>query len=400
MSTTRWSTECAMSSQVVTLGPIAHGGSCVARLPGAGTGQVVFVRGGIPGERVSVQLTDTSHATWWRGDVDDVIESSPDRVSPPCPLAGVCGGCDWQHMKLERQRLCKAQIIEEQLERLAGVHVPDLVVTAVAGDHGGLGWRTRMRYQFSGGQVGLRAARSHDLVPLLQGGCSLATPKPTPDEIREAAQSSGGQSDIGVTVAQSGISIWQAGKGVINGRPIVTEQAGGRVYKVRADGFWQVHPGAADALSSLVRHWFSPVGGQVLDLYCGVGLFAGVLSDAGGVVHGIEINKAAVELARQNVPAATFTVGAVEKVPWGQGPVDFVVVDPPRAGAGRAVVQRIARYRPQAVAYIACDPASLARDVATFATVGYRVVDFAALDIFPMTSHVECCALLSSHDPS
>ncbi len=131
------------------------------------------------------------------------------------------------------------------------------------------------------------------------------------------------------------------------------------------------------------------------DLYCGVGLFAGPLVDAGCHVRGVESSGRAVRDAARNVPQADFEAGRVEQVVrrW-PGRVDLVVCDPPRTGLGKAVVEQVVRRKPRRVAYVACDPAALARDVGTFHAAGYRVESLRAFDIFPMTQHVECVAIL------
>jgi len=374
----------------VRLTSIAKGGDSVARLD---DGRVVFVRGGIPGELVDVDVTDDSHTSFWRGVVNDVIEASSDRVTPPCPVAGVCGGCDWQHINLPHQRALKAESIAEQMWRLGHQHV-EVTVEAVAGDADGLGWRTRMRYLTDGAVVGLRGARSHDLVPLPHTGCPLAAPGgPSVNEMIELKRAAklDDKAEICVTVAD-GVTVWSPGWGVLGGDEVVTQRALGRDYAVRADGFWQVHPGAADALSAAVLESLRPkLGERALDLYCGVGLFAGALAAAGVEVFGLESDRDAVELARRNVPDAWFEVGRVEREPWPSS-ADVAVLDPPRSGAGRAVIERVTAARPRAIAYVACDEAALGRDTATLATLGYALRELRAFDIFPMTSHVECVA--------
>jgi len=373
----------------VRLDSIAKGGEAVAR---PADGRVVFVRGGIPGELVDIDVTDDSHATFWRGVVVDVVEPSPDRVTPPCPVAGVCGGCDWQHIGLERQRALKTESVAEQMWRLGHRHV-DVTVEPVPGDVGGLAWRTRMRYLTSGDTVGLRGARSHDLVTLPPCGCPLAAGGPSVPELRELKRAAklDHDAEICVTVAD-GVTVWSPGRGVMTGSDVVTQRALGREYAVRADGFWQVHPGAPGALSEAVLASLQPQPGErALDLYCGVGLFAGALSDAGVEVFGLEADPDAVRLAGRNVADAWFETGRVEREPW-PSTADLVVLDPPRSGAGKAVLERVAATRPRAVAYVACDEASLGRDTALFADCGYALSELRAFDIFPMTSHVECVA--------
>ncbi|NIH56938.1 tRNA/tmRNA/rRNA uracil-C5-methylase (TrmA/RlmC/RlmD family) [Brooklawnia cerclae] len=371
----------------IEVGPIAHGGHCVARLDG----RVVFVRHALPGETVTVRITDTSHERFWWADAATVIAPSPDRVSPPCPIAGVCGGCDFQHVRVDAQRGLKADVVAEQLSRLAGIH-RSVTVEAVPGDDGGLGWRTRMRYLLADGRVGMRAWRSGRLVPLPDGGCLLARPEGRDEPFAHTSETG----ELQVVVASSGMTVLRDGE-VLAGKAVVEERASGRAYKVRADGFWQVHPGAADALVEAVMAGLRPETGEhAIDLYCGVGLFAGALVDAGCRVTGVESDRAAVELARGNVPEARFHTGRVERT-LGRLPrrADLVVLDPPRTGARAAVVRHVVGLGARRIAYVACDPAALARDLATFADEGYELASLRAFDLFPMTHHIECVAILT-----
>ncbi|MXG88598.1 TRAM domain-containing protein [Nocardioides flavescens] len=345
----------------VVVGPVAHGGHCVARLepgPGDERGRVVFVRHALPGERVTVRITEgTDGDRFWRGDAVVVHEPSPHRVAAPCPYAGpgLCGGCDLQHVELAHQRELKAEVVREQLRRLAGLDV-DVEVEAVPGDVDGVRWRTRQRYvPLPGGRRGMRQHRSHDVVEVDE--CLLEGP---------------------------------ASDHVVRGVEL----------SVAADGFWQVHPGAPEILLDTVLSWLEPAEGEsALDLYAGVGLFARFLADAvgsTGSVTLVEGSESACQQAALNVPDATVHAGDVGEVLAGlpADPVDLVVLDPPREGARRAVVEAVAARRPRAAAYVACDPAALARDLAIFAEHGYRLERLRALDLFPMTHHVECVALV------
>ncbi|WIY81420.1 TRAM domain-containing protein [Propionimicrobium sp. PCR01-08-3] len=373
--------------QTVELGPIAHGGHCVARIDG----RVVFVRHGIPGEQARVRVTDDSKPRFWWGEVVQVIEPSPDRVTPPCPIAGRCGGCDFQHVSLARQRRLKAEVVEEQLHRLAGID-RDVVVEQVPGDDEGLDWRTRMRYLVRDGKIGLRAWRSDDLVELPEGGCRIAHP----DGPVDLGNYASGDGDLQVTIADGTCTVLGPDGQVLEGSEIVIQHVRGRKYQVRADGFWQVHPGAAGVLTEAVLEGLKPRATErALDLYCGVGLFAGALVDEGCRVTGIEASRSAIELAKLNVPQAKFFATRMEKA-GSRLPkkTDLVVLDPPRTGAGAQVVKRLAQLDARAIAYVACDPAALARDLATFAKCGYRLDALQAFDLFPMTHHVECVAIL------
>ena len=174
------------------------------------------------------------------------------------------------------------------------------------------------------------------------------------------------------------------------------EQVGPFSFQVAASGFWQVHPRAAEILLAAVIEGLRPQSGEsALDLYCGSGLFAAGLDQAGARVFGVELNRQAVANARLNVPRGRFLAlpleRALHRLP---SEVDLVVLDPPRRGAGAAIVARVADLAPRAIAYVACDPASLARDVAGFALHGYQLRWIRAFDLFPMTHHVECVAVL------
>lgn len=375
----------------VRLGAIAHGGSCVARIDG----RVVFVRHGLPGELVEVSITDSTKDRFWWGDVAKVIEASPDRVDPPCPVAFACGGCDFQHADLAVQRELKAQVIAEQLHRLAGINWP-VEVEYVPGDDpagSGLGWRTRMRYLVENGRIGLREWRSNNLVELPEGGCRIAHPKAKAGLEKFAK----GAKELQVCVADSSVSVLDENNQALSGPLVVKQEVLGRKYRVRADGFWQVHPGAARTLTQTALDFLEPEPGETaLDLYCGVGLFAGALAAEGCKVRGIEIAKPAVRLAKQNVPDARFHSGDMARsLRLLPDKTDIVVLDPPRTGAGAKVSRKLASLGARAICYVACDPAALARDLKTFREEGYELTRLRAFDLFPMTHHVEVLALMS-----
>ncbi|MYZ19374.1 methyltransferase domain-containing protein, partial [Streptomyces sp. SID337] len=183
----------------------------------------------------------------------------------------------------------------------------------------------------------------------------------------------------------------------------VRERADGRTYRVGSGGFWQVHPKAADTLMLAVMQGLTPrKGDTALDLYCGVGLFAGALADRvgeKGAVLGIESGKRAVEDARHNLAGfdrVRIEQGKVESVlpRTGITEADLIVLDPPRAGAGKQTVKHLVGLGARRIAYVACDPAALARDLGYFREGGYRVRTLRAFDLFPMTHHVECVAIL------
>jgi tRNA/tmRNA/rRNA uracil-C5-methylase (TrmA/RlmC/RlmD family) len=195
----------------------------------------------------------------------------------------------------------------------------------------------------------------------------------------------------------------QGGVHRVHGRGFVRERAVGRTWRVGSGGFWQVHSKAPDLLAEAVLDGLQPREGETaLDLYCGVGLFAGALAEKvgeRGAVLGIESVKRAVEDARHNLrdlDRVCIEHGKVEQVlpRTGINEADLIVLDPPRAGVGKSTVKHLASLDARRIAYVACDPAALARDLAYFADDGYRCVSLRAFDLFPFTHHVECVAIL------
>lgn len=360
------------------VGQIAHGGHWVARHEG----MVVFVRHALFGESVLARVTSVS-SRFARADVVQVLRSSPHRRQPPCPIAGRCGGCDFQHTSVSHARELKRQVVAEQL---AGAGV-DFVGEVVALDPDEFGWRTRMRYHATGtGAWGLRVHRSNEVVPLPPEGCRIASP-----ELSRPSRTSG---DTLLGSVGSDTVAW-----VSPGEPapLIEQRAAGRVWRVFADGFWQVHPQAAEVLVGTVVELLQPKPGERgLDLFCGVGLFAGALADRGVRVHGMEGDRRAARLAGRNVPEATFSTGDVGRLlsRWKRR-ADLVVLDPPRSGAGIALMERVLRLGARAIAYVACDPAALARDLRVARSAGWEVRSVRAFDLFPLTHHIEAVALLT-----
>ena len=429
------------------VGEVAQGGWCVAREP---DGRVVLVRHALPGERVLARVTEVT-SRFARAEATEILEASPDRVEPPCPHArpGGCGGCDWQHASLAAQRQFKASVISQQLRRIAGLD-REVTVEPLPGDEDGLGWRTRVRFAVGpGGLAGLRQHRSHQIIDI--GTCPIAHPGVNeaavtrgrwPGATSVAAVTSPDTDERAVVVTPAGLprprgprgrtggrppgrgpsavsrAAWPeqvtgpvlvAGTGgltALRGGPFLHRAAAGRTWRTSAGVFWQVHPAAADVLAGVVSEVLQPQPGDVaLDLFCGAGLFAGTLAAAvgpSGEVIGIESDRAAVRDARHNLrntPWARIHRGDVAEVlgqaQWDQA--SLVVLDPPRVGVARAALDQLLRPGSalRRVAYVSCDPATLARDIAVFAEAGWRLGALRAFDAFPMTHHVECVATLA-----
>jgi tRNA/tmRNA/rRNA uracil-C5-methylase (TrmA/RlmC/RlmD family) len=436
------------------VGEVAQGGWCVAREPG---GRVVLVRHALPGERVLARVTEVT-ARFARAEATEILAASPDRVEPPCPHARPrgCGGCDWQHASLAAQRQFKASVIGQQLRRIAGLD-REVTVEPLPGDEDGLGWRTRVRFAVRpGGLAGLRQHRSHEIIDI--GTCPIAHPLvnevgvtggrwPGAESVAAVTSPGTSEQDVVVTPARAphrrrpagrpaGLAggsggrnsggragdrtAWAAqvegpvlvdggaagGLTALRGGPFLHRTAAGRTWRTSAGVFWQVHPAAADVLAGVVSEVLRPQPGDVaLDLYCGAGLFAGILAAAvgpSGEVIGIESDRAAVRDARHNLrdtPWARVHRGDVTEVlsqaQWDQA--SLAVLDPPRVGVARPALDLLLRPGSalRRVAYVSCDPATLARDIAVFAEAGWQLDALRAFDTFPMTHHVECVATLT-----
>ncbi|HEY8372006.1 MAG TPA: TRAM domain-containing protein [Pseudonocardiaceae bacterium] len=390
----------------VEIGAVAHGGHCVARHEG----RVVFVRHALPGELAVVEVTEDHGGSFCRAEAVQVLRPSPDRVEPSCPLArpGGCGGCDWQHASAEAQRRFKAEVVAEQLRRIAGLELPVQVEALPVGDEPGalLRWRTRVRLAVDRrGRPGFRKYRSHEVVPVTDCPISVAGAVeqvlgrrwPRGSELSVVADATG---QFHVT------ELPRHGRA----RPVsggeVVEHAAGRRWRLSPAVFWQVHRAAADVLAGVVREWAdAPTGGVAWDLYGGVGLFAAVLAEQVGpdgsvlVVECSSQSTATGVVNLADLPQVRIRPGHVEKVlthpDLADERPDVVVLDPPRKGAGRRVVDAVAGRGPTRVVHVACDPAALARDVSLFLRHGYRLAGLRAFDAFPMTHHVECVALLT-----
>jgi len=390
---------------------IAHGGISVARLDG----RVVFVSDTLPGETVRARVTDDRKKSFWRAETVSVVEASPHRREHVWAAASVdrapedrAGGAEFGHIELSHQRELKSQVLRDALTRTGGL--PDeqatVRVEALPGDdeRGGTGWRTRVRLHLDAeGRPGQYAARSHRVVHVPD--LPLATP-----EVAEAAPLSDafpGEQHVDVLAPSTG-----GARLIIGGQApsTVTEVVGDRTFQLDDGGFWQVHRHAAATLTAAVQQMIDPArfdaGAANLDLYGGVGLLAAAVGDAFGStvrITSVESDERATDHAAENLAdwlGASAVTARVDR--WvrqaaaqatsaerGRLREATVVLDPPRSGAGRPVVDGIADLAPAQVVYVACDPVALARDLALFRDHGYDVDAIRAFDLFPSTHHVE-----------
>ncbi|WP_344819577.1 class I SAM-dependent RNA methyltransferase [Microbacterium soli] len=399
---------------------IAHGGTFIARHEG----RVVFVPDAIPGERVRVRITDAAEGAdsrrFWRAETLEVLEASPHRRTHVWAEADVSrppeervGGADLGHIDLAEQRALKRLVLQEALDKFAGAGIDAPAVEAVD-DGDGTGWRTRVSLHVDDdGRIGPYAARSHRVIDV----ATLPLARPA---VAAAAAALRDQKPGRVDLVEPGdgaVRVLPRPQAPQHGRrrgvrrsagrgapETVFELAGGRRFAVDAAGFWQVHPRAADVLSEAVG---TVLQGRVdpdtthFDLYGGVGLFAAALGAHGATdIITVESDRRATEHATENladlgVQAVTarvdrFLAGLPERTRAG-----VVVMDPPRAGAGRSVVEGVQALDPEHIVYVACDPVALSRDLGTLRGLGWSVDSLRAFDLFPHSHHFEAVALLT-----
>ncbi len=406
---------------------VAHGGVFVARHGTERGGRVVFVPDTLPGERVRVRLGQTGERSFWRGEVIEVVDASPHRRPHVWAQADLAvppehrpGGADFGHIELGHQRALKLRVLADALSRFGGTAAATTIAAADSEAPDGTGWRTRVSLHVDAdGRIGPYAARSHTVVPV--DALPLAVPAIEAVALR-LTRAAPGRIDLVQpadgrvrTVARPERTRDRASARRAP-REVVVERAAGREFRVDADGFWQVHRRAADTLSALVAAALRDGGGvdpqaHHLDLYGGVGLFAAVLGERGGAATRIDTVEAdaratahaAANLADlvgvrahaqrvdRHLQRLVAEAGAAERARLRAG---TVVLDPPRAGAGREVVTALAALQPRTVVYVACDPVALARDIGTFHEHGYDAVRVDAVDLFPHSHHLEAVALL------
>ena len=400
------------------LSDMAYGGAAVGRHEG----KAVFVPGGIPGEEVRVEIVQ-DRPRYARARLLKVLAPSPERVAPPCPQFGRCGGCQWQHVEYGAQLRYKQRIVESHLQRIGRIPSPPLR-PPIGMAHP---WRYRNNMQFvvdREGHLCLMAAGSHRPVPV--GDCHLLCPElgqvlaelelDLPDLAGVTLRAGRRTGERMLVLATRGADVPElevdrplscvllrpdGSIAPLIGSPYLHEELAGRRLRVSAGSFFQVNTEQAEALLEVVREYARIEPGEtVLDAYGGVGTIGLALAGRAGRVLIAEASPSAAADARKNassVPNATVIEGAVEAVlPALEGAIDVAVLDPPRAGVAARALAALAARRPRRIVYVSCDPSTLARDLGRLLEQGYALQEVQPVDMFPQTYHVECVALLAA----
>ena len=382
---------------------VAHGGIFVARHEG----RVVFVSHTAPGEKVKAKVFEDKGGSFCRAETLEVLSPSKNRVSHIWKEADRlgAGGAEFGHLALDYQRSLKTDVLEESLSRMAGIS-QRVQVLPVPGDEttNGLGYRTRVQLHVSAeGVAGPYQERTHNVVPVKSLPLAVT-------EINELGIHLKNWQDvkrIEIATASTGGVQWFIDK-KLKGDKKLTERAVGRSFRISSGGFWQVHRGAAELLATEVIELSDGLDPEAnnLDLYGGVGLFSGALATK----YGKKLNITTVESSKVATSDASANLVDLAKHKAVAAPVEgflrlqikqglqlagaTVILDPPRAGAGKTVVDQLVFLEPKKILYVACDPVSLARDLKAFLGSGYRLEQIRSYDLFPHTHHFETIASL------
>lgn len=394
-----------MTELTLNAGAPANGGGCVARHDG----RVVFVRYALPGERVRARIT-ADHGSYCHAEAVEVIEASDYRIGSLCPIAGVDGAgcCDLAFAEPAAARALKAEVVANQLARL-GDHQWNGIAEPLADPCAATGWRTRVRLDVgSDGRAGFHRYRSDELVTDLRCGQlptgmtdGLAAEWPPGAHLHVVVDDDGRRHVV--RTARQGR---RTSTEVVEGDYQAVQRVGPRSWRVPVTAFWQAHRDAAGRYSALVTEWAQAGAGMTAwDLYGGVGVFAAALAEAvgePGQVLTVDTSRAASRAAREalaDLPQVRVINDSVRRAltnPAAQRRrADVAVLDPPRSGAGRDVVDLLAAAEVPRIVHIGCEAASFARDIGLYRGHGYVVEQIRVFDSFPLTHHVECVAVLS-----
>ena len=374
-----------------------------------GAGWVVMVASALPGERIQARVY-RNHANYSEADLVEVLEASPRRIAPRCPLFGRCGGCQYQNLPYEDQLEWKRRQVAELIEHMAGLRAE---VAPVIGSPRPFGYRSKITPHYNAPREGrpveigfLRQGSRFDIVDVPR--CEIAT---EPINARLTAEREAIRRLAGEGAVKGGATLLLRDAG-----GAVTTEHGDRVVEevplgdgpplrlgFRAGDFFQNNPFILPAFAAYVRDQARAGGARFLvDAYCGSGLFALASARAFERVAGVEVSESSVAFARENASAnaisnATFLAADASAIFAGlgfPGGETAVVIDPPRRGCDESFLRQLMGFGPRAVVYVSCDPATQMRDLRAFLDAGYAVSAVQPFDLFPQTRHLECVVTL------
>jgi 23S rRNA (uracil1939-C5)-methyltransferase len=384
-------------SELLEITALAAGGEGIAR---EASGRVLFVRGGVPGDRVRVRITE-AHKRFARAEIAELVQPSAQRIAPRCAVHGMCGGCGWQQVAYPAQLAAKREILRDALARGAGIALESLAEPVeIVPSPQPFAIRSRARLLRSGGRVGYRRWRSHELVATNE--CPMLAPPLQAALARLAAAAPRGEGELELACGERGeLSVTGARAAGFAERAIALATPGGEI-EVSPGGFFQAHATLRRALADAVlAHAGS--GARGLELHAGAGFFTLGLAAQFAELIAVESAPRAVSDLRANLARAGRTnvrvlglrasraLAAPEVVRFAP---EVVVLDPPRVGLGEGEAAALARLGARRIVYVSCDPATLARDLRVLLRSGYALARCVGFDLFPQTPHLEALAVL------
>ena len=360
-------------------------------------GKTVFVSLAAPGDRVRVQV-EREQGNVLFASVVEVLTPSPVRVEPPCPYFGRCGGCDFQQLTYEAQLAAKAEIIGDCLQRIARLdHVPEIIVQPSPTN-----WRYRVRatWQIDHEKqtIGYYERGSRRVCDIADCAVLMPELQQTLEQVRATdwTEFPADLKHLDAVAGENGVSLSPEFAEFRTNE--LSLRVGDEVYRYNAESFFQINPAL---VGEMIEFALNDIRGETaLDLYCGVGLFTLPLGRRFEKVFGVEGNPTAVRFARRNLEQAglanvrVVTASVAEWMRGRSSGADFILLDPPRAGAESVVIKGILNLGPQRISYVSCDPATLARDLKKLIAGGYAIDSIRGFDLFPQTHHVETVVLL------
>jgi tRNA/tmRNA/rRNA uracil-C5-methylase (TrmA/RlmC/RlmD family) len=376
---------------------------------GYGGGRTLFVARAAPGDRLRVRI-DREHGRVAHASIVEILEAGPDRVAVPHPLLSRCGA-DFQHLRYGAQLAAKQAMVADSLRRIGGIELLEPVSIAPSPAVWGYRARAEWRHDPAASVLGYLESGSHRVVDLPED------PFVVPQLAEHFRTLRSALDDGRLPCWATELRAAAGDNGVSFAPPIETPQplpvhdtVAGERYEYDADCFFQVNPFVLDLLIAEALRFApeeaaagDPVTRMAIDLYCGVGLFTVPLARRFERVIGVEGQPRAAEFAERNLESAGLTNARIQTTSverWlegayrSHGRVPFVLLDPPRTGLPAGGLRALPRLRPRQIAYVACDPSTLARDLKAILSSGYELDSIAAIDMFPQTHHVEVVAHL------